>query len=425
MILNPGKVLVIYNTSDASGNSQAVAEYYAAARGLGHVQGYALGLVGRIAYASMAGFRSGVLTDIQTYIDANGIEGIVLSINCPRDAFVQNGSTYNEVASLCKIIGNCWRVTATADTKPYVTLARSPWGATDVDGSNDGSSQKFMVIEAAASGTFDPNAAPSRRVYDWRLAQTGSTDTLPCGRLGYFTGSFNDDVTLAERCIDDALWFEQNGNLASEPMLFGLSSRGGNPALSGGYAPLTYGNVYGAYRLLHDQVGAVHTYEGNSAGSAGCKYEDDSWGFAKPPISITDQVAFLAGNGPVVDVWGWLGTGAENIGNVWTGSVVWRRGGWMFESTSTDVSKHALLNGACACVIPVTEPTTSGLPEITGMTRQLLRGFSLMEAEMCSLPTSFLGPYYSCYSEVWGDPLYSPLAKLGYGRSAQVAAGAI
>lgn len=415
MILDPTKTVVIYNTADTSGGSQSVAEYYAAARNLGHVLGVDLGLTYVIPYASMPAFRVGALTTIRDYLDANAIEGVVLSINCPKMAQARPYTDWTDISSLCKIIGNCWDVIATADTQPKNTLYRGIWRMTALDGSYDAAYQSFNVYESALSYDYNVAAPVSPRRIDWRQSpHYGGTKTIPCGRLGLPTGTFADDATLALRCIDDAVWYERNGDPGASTMLFGLSSRGADPAT---YAPLTVGNVAFAHHVLASLVCGVEVYDGNYAGVAGTKYAAHNWQFAQPTITIPDAVTFLAGSGPVKSVWGWLGTGAENTGTAFTGSVQFERGGWMFESTSTDVSKHALSVGACACICPVTEPGVSGLPEIGGLSRQLARGMSMMEAELCSGAPQFV-QVSGLYAEAWGDPLYTPFSGSRRGRSA-------
>lgn len=390
--------MVIHNTTYA--NSLTAANYYVAARGLSasHVQGYALGSVDIIPLASRDAFISGTLTQIRDYIDANGIEGVVLSINCPRTLTVDSGGLPAESyqKSLCKIIGNA---------RHYVSLG----------GSNSTYANDFVI--PANTGWPIPNPNPgnqwnhvsprqplltNQRIYDLRqIVMSDGLLPIPCGRMGWKTaGSVgSDSLALAKQHVDDAVWFENNGNPANEPVLIGMSDRA-----TDGY--ISFGNFFHAYKLLEGRGPLLHTYEGNYAGTAARTYSARPWGFTKPNITITNQVGFLTGGGPVHSLWGWLGGGLENTGNVYLPSVSFKRGSWMYEATSTAVSQYSLGAGACACIAPLSEPLTAGIPETSSFLEHLMRGMCFMEAEMATTSGSLM------VSETWGDPLYSPFTKL-------------
>lgn len=92
----------------------------------------------------------------------------------------------------------------------------------------------------------------------------------------------------------------------------------------------------------------------------------------------------------------------------------------MFESTSDGVSKYSLSNGACCAVVPVQEPYTYGLPEISGLMWLLLHGFSMEEAAIGSMTTDTYG---GRSTEVWGDPFYTPFVRLRVKRGGGSASG--
>lgn len=416
MILDKEKVFVIYNTDDASGDSQTVAEYYATARGLtsAYVQGFALGTTDVILYAAAAAYRAGVLTDIKTAIDAAGdIEGIVISINCPIEVDLDNAvGNYLDKASLCKTIGSIDRVVGAPNVLPLIDVELTYRDIDYIDGQNEGPTYDAVDVMRRHYGpsTGGTLGAPEHLkdgtpVPDWRNAGSlRGEKTLPCGRLGHHSG-FTDSAVLAIRCIDDAIWFEQNGDPSISPILIGMAERATN---------LLHCNGYDVYHLLNGKISPIHTYDGDYGNNASSKYAAHNYTYDLPVITIPDQATWLSGGGPVIDLWGWLGTGFENNGDVYKDSVNFLRGAWMFESTSTDVSSNSLLNGACCSIGPIMEPTVSGVPTINGLARMLLQGYSMMEAEMCSYPLA--SAQISWHPEVWGDPLYTPMGALAFSR---------
>lgn len=400
MISSYKNIAVLYNSDDSTGDSQAAAEYLADARGIppGNVGGVAFGTTYNIAYADAAAYRAGALTDANTFLTSlSTVEGVVVSINCPHWIKLIEAGAYGDYSGFCKVIGNVDYVISGPDIGAQNTMYFHNVEVDNLDGSNSGSYT-----------TWYRHYGPWNNyeiVKDWRNAYFfGSHGTsYPCGRLGYSTGSFDDDLDLAKRCIDDAIWAENNINPLEEPILTGLSYRN---------TYLTIGEVMQAYTYLLDRgFKNLLTYHGNYADDANSKYSYYSYSFPLPDITIPDQVTWLQGGGPLTTLWGWVGTGFENNGNAYLPSVNFKRGAWMFESTSGDVSKYSLLNNACACIIPVREPTTSGVPQIDGLIRLLLQGYSMMEADYAAQTgPSYL---YHRFSEAWGDPTYSPLASVG------------
>lgn len=394
MIIDPTKVMVIHNTSYPS--SLTAANYYVAARSLNpsYIQGYAFGTVEVIPLASRDAFISGTLTQIRDYINANGIQGIVLSINCPGYLTIDSGvfapSSYER--SLCKIIGNA---------RHYVSLG----------GNNFTYNDQFVIPKN--TGWPIGNPAPGNQwshasfckplennvpLYDPRQIVMGDgLLPIPCGRMGYkqINNLGSDSSSLAAKHVDDAVWFEKNGNPALESMLVGMSDR-----TTDGW--ISWGNFFHAYKLLEGRMATIHTYDGNYANAANAKYTARSWGFTKPPITISNQANFLTGSGPLLSLWGWLGGGLENTGSAYLPSVSFKRGSWMAELTSSDPSKYSLNAGACACICPLHEPFSSGLPEASGFLTLLMRGMCFMEAEFGSNGSSIM------MTEAWGDPLYTP-----------------
>lgn len=402
--------MVVHNTQYA--NSKTVADYYAAVRGLdtAHVQGYDFGTADIITSpTNRNAFRNGVLTQIRDYIQANGIEGVAVSINCPlRYEFDETISPdYDGEASFCRVIGGADRiVTLGGNTQPFNQMNIMGGTATYwPPGSTNG---KFWVTQRLQIYPTFPAYCYDYRVNGKIPINDGAGPIaytyVPCGRIGYHVGMGSDDAALAMRCIDDAVWFEQNGNPAAETMLFGFSSRAGT---------IMWGNVWQAYHYLTGRINC-ETYDGNFNNSSGSKYSTHAWGFEKPAITIANQATWLQGGGPTKILWGWLGAGFENNGAAYLPSVSFRRGAWMFEATSSNVSGISLTAGACAAVCPVQEPYTDGLPEISGLTWLLLHGFSLEEATICSTLTSTYG---GRSIEVWGDPFYSPLNKVILGKT--------
>lgn len=406
MIVNPKKMMVIYNTHAATiANSQAAAEYYAAARGLdsAHVQGYDLGnaanIVGTVARDA---FRAGALTDIQAYITANSIEAVLLSIGCPNQMDTVDGGA-TPYKSLCRVIGDAGYILAGPATRGPAcgkrNVQQTVYGRDGIEGTHKSWIQvRMRNLGDTAPYSYDPRTAG---------AVFGHTQ-IPCGRLGYHNADpVQDSLAIAQRCVDDAIWFEQNGNPANEPFLFGFADR---------TLLMEQGNVWDAWNQLHEHVGTAHVYDGNYLNAANTKYAAQNWSWPLPTVTIPDQATWLMGGGPALELWGWLGTGFNNNNSAWTPSATFRRGGWMFETTSTFVSKYAITQGGCAAIGPLSEPYNVGLPEIGGVVFYLIRGFSLEEAVLATMAEN--GNADQC--EVWGDPYYSPLAKVPYGKQAGV-----
>lgn len=410
MIANPKKLMVIHNTQYA--NSLTAAQYYAAARGLdtAHIQGYDLGTSDTITSPTARdAFRAGALAAINTYIINNNIEAVLLSICCPAGYDTGDGSGL-PIKSLCRVIGDAPQVLAgIATTGPRCdkpNLQQTEYGPGGVVGTH---------VPWYRIRLFNTNAVSSGYCTDWRNAANGTQwgapyyKQIPCGRLGYHNADLStDSLATAQRCVDDAVWFEQNGNPANEPFLFGFSDR---------TALMEQGNIWDAWNMLHEHVGTVHAYDGDYANLAATKYAARNWSWPQPAITIPDQATWLMGGGPNIELWGWLGTGLNNNNDVYLPSVTFKRGSWMFESTSQFVSKHAIPAGACAAILPLAEPTSTGLPEISGLVYFLLRNFSLEEATIATM--SFNGSADQC--EVWGDPYYSPLNKVRYSKAGAAA----
>jgi hypothetical protein len=418
MIINPKKILVCYNTAagisaQARADSQEAAEYYATMRNLDpvHVQGFDFGSVDTIAAPTgRDAFRAGALAAIDAYITANAIEGVLLSINCPSGYGTGAAETYPNKA-LCRVVGDSTRILAGAATQG--PLCGLPNYATETYGPGEDATKEpwYRVRLRVANNATPPFCYDIRNAANNTIWGAPHYKQTPCGRLGYHSG-FSDSLSIAKRCVDDAVWFEQNGNPANEPFLFGFSTR-----TTDGF--LGQGHIWDAYRQLHAHVGAVHTYDGNWNNTASRKYAANDWSWEQPEITIPDQATWLMGGGPNIELWGWLGTGFENNGSAYLSSVTFKRGAFMFESTSAKVSHHSLPNGACACIIPYTEPTTAGLPEIGGLVYFMLRGFSLEEATIATMIYSG----NSEMAEVWGDPYYSPLNKIRYSKTGGISVG--
>lgn len=434
MKLDKAKVMVIYNTNaSVASMSEEVADYYIAARELDatHKQGYDFGtstVISSTTTPTYAAFMTtgGILEAIRSYISANNIEGVVLSTNLPHMGYFDEtqigASAYLGRASLGKIIGCSdylfQRYPTDNTAKPEQGLSMGEVGVTEkvIDdfygtpvtaGGNSG----FKVVTCrTATGDYgnDPFA------YDWRDSPAVTVNSIvcnivPCGRLGYGKVTVTNDIrTEAKRMIDDAVWAESNVSPKTAPIVVGFSQR------NGGEPSLAIGQYYAAYRLLVDAgISNLHTYEGNYDDAASSKYSAGTHTWPLPSISITNQVEFLSGNRATpLDVWGWIGAGHENNGTVYTGSVSFQRGAWMFEATSSAVSHGCLQNNGCAAVIPMQEPETAGIPETSGFVWHLLHGASMMEAELMSTGVSWPVP-----SEVHGDPLYTPFVNSGISRS--------
>lgn len=407
-MINWSKVAVFYNTQYAA--SQEVAEYYADARGIpaGNVQGFALGTNAIIGTtnATRDTFRNGVLTAIRDFCATNLIEAVALSICCPRryghnpEYVLQVGEfDPKKYSAFCRTISDADRI---------VTLGGSQ------------AAQTLMPINTSHSMTFDgAKTAIGFRlkngvnfIFDWREATlTAAYDHVFCGRLGYGTGTIAaDSVELAKRCIDDAIWYETNGDPTISPIIFGMSTR---------TTYLEHGNVYAAWRKAVN-AGCKNTlkYNGDHDNAPGSKWSGHSWGYPEPEWDIPDTAIWLHGGGPIFPMWGCLGTGLENNGgevaSLAVNSVDIQRGAWVFESTSSNVSGQCIPHGLTAAVCPLQEPFSTGVPEISGFMQYLLMGFSIEEA--CVMSCSFS---QACSTEVWGDPYYTPFNNLVFGNYGQ------
>lgn len=458
MIIDRKKILVLHNTAYSS--SKTVADYYVAARGLdpAHVIGINFGTSDTITDLTSL---SSMLSTIANSVATNGIQAIVLSINIPaRVRHYVTSPQYNGDSALCRVIGNASQVLSSGGEKPN---HRPQVGARFI------SSTGFATISDAA-------LTASEYVFNWLDHVQPSPASLPCGRLGYHAGMGSDDSALAIRCIDDAIYYERNGNPRAEAVVFGLSTR---------VAYMTHGNAYLAYSAMRSAIATAHVYDGNfdnrSSASYSAGYTSLPWSFSRPPVTIPSASQFLlsgrtlikttgsgsfeagetvqsgtatgvvridGGGGSVVlergassvgwniganlvglssgtsrvisavqigsgtptpiPVWGWIGLGAENIGDAWADSVSFSRGAWMLESTSSGVSKYALSRGACCAVVPVQEPYNLGLPMLGSLASRLIDGYSIEEAVFAST----LEGVYGNSVEVWGDPLYSPFDRI-------------
>ena len=413
MITNPKKLMAIYNSNAATvANSLAAAQYYAMARNLdpAHIQGYDLGEAANISGATNRdAFRAGALTQIRDYIINNSIEAVLLSIGCPAHMDTVDG-TGTSSKSLCRVIGDAPRVLAgVATTGP--ACGKPNRQATVYGRGGSAAIHKSWTQVRMRIGNTDTSGYG----YDYRTVPDstsfGASKQTPCGRLGYHNGDpTTDSLALAQRCVDDAIWFEQNGNPADEPFLFGFADRS---------ALLEQGNIWDAWQQLHEHVGIAHVYDGDYLNAANTKHAAQNWSWELPEVTILNQAAWLMGGGPNIELWGWLGAGFNNNDNAYLPSVSFKRGGWMFESTSSFVSKYAIPAGACAAIGPIGEPYPPGLPEIGGLVYFLLRNFSLEEATVATM--SYNGNADQC--EVCGDPYYSPLNKIRYSKTGGMSAG--
>lgn len=459
MIIDRKKVLVLHNTAYSS--SKTVADYYVAARGLdpAHVLGFDFGTSGYIT--DLSGFIASTLSPIANYIDANGIRAVVLSINIPTKVrqFVTSPQ-YNGDSSLCRAISFAREIIATNNARPVHWLRVNAKFI---------SSTGFATISDAA-------LTPTDYIFNFVDDTPPSPPGIPCGRLGYHAGMGSDDSALAIRCIDDAIYYERNGNPRAEAVVFGLSTR---------VAYMTQGNAYLAYSAMRSAIATAHVYDGNfdnrSSASYSAGYTSLPWSFSRPPVTIPSASQFLlsgrtlikttgsgsfsagetvqsgtatgvvridGGGGSVIlergassagwnvganlvglssgtsrvisavqigsgtptpiPVWGWIGLGAENIGDAWADSVSFSRGSWMLESTSSGISKYSLARGACCAVVPIQEPYNLGLPMLGSFASRLIDGYSIEEAVFASTLTG----QYANSCEVWGDPLYSPFDRI-------------
>lgn len=403
------KTAVIHNTQYA--NSQTVAEYYATARGIpaGNVQGFALGTASTIGTtnATRDTFRNGVLTDIRDYCTANAIESVALSICCPRfyghdpENLTRPEGIYNSdrYSAFCRTISDADRIVTVGGAQAARTLMPI-------------NSSHTLNFGGAKSATGFRLKNGTVFIFDWRDATlTAAYDHVFCGRLGYSTGTLStDSVSLAERCIDDAIWYEENGDPATSPIIFGMSTR---------TTYLEHGNVYAAWRNAVN-TGCRNTlkYDGDHDNTPSSKWSGHDWGYDEPEWDIPDTQVWLNGGGPLFDMWGCLGTGLENnageVSDLAVNSVNIQRGAWVFESTSTNVSGQCIPHGLTAAICPLQEPYSNGVPEISGLMQYLLMGFSIEEA--CVMSCSYT---QACSTEVWGDPYYTPFKNLKFGSYGQ------
>jgi hypothetical protein len=402
------KVAVIYNSQYA--NSQDVAEYYADARGINpaFVQGYDLGtgLIAGTTNAARDTFRNGPLTAIRDFCTENSIEAVAVSICCPRrygynPEYVLQQGEYDtkQYSAFCRAITDADRIVTLGGTRPAKPLLRIAYQILSFGGTKTTSCMRLTDV----AGNL---------IFDWRGADLlESYRHILCGRLGHAAETLaTDDVALAKRCIDDALWYEINGDPTQSPIMFGMSTRIGG---------LSHGNVYAAYRsAINTGLKNLLTYDGNFNNNPDSKWAADDWGYSEPTWTIPDTGVWFGGGGPIVDIWGCVGTGLENnagaVGNLPVNSVNIQRGAWVFESTSSNVSGVCIPHGLTAAVCPVQEPYGNGVPEISGLFHYLLMGFSIEEACVMSCEHTF-----SSSTEVWGDPFYTPFKRLKFGNAGQ------
>jgi hypothetical protein len=171
---------------------------------------------------------------------------------------------------------------------------------------------------------------------------------------------------------------------------------------------IEHGNVYESWQLaINAGCANTLTYDGDHDYSVGSRWQDHDWGYAEPAWTIPDTQAWHHGDGPLKELWGWIGTGYENHDAGAFLSANFLRGAWMFESTSANVSGQALTYGACAAICPTQEPLSIGVPEISGLMTYLLMGFSMEEA--CQMSCSYS---VASSTEVWGDPFYTPFKRI-------------
>lgn len=408
------KVAVFHNTQYA--NSQEAAEYYATARGIsaGNVQGFAMGtgVIAGTTNATRDTFRNGVLTDMRDFCTANGIEMVVLSICCPRryghnpEYVLQQGEfDPYKYSAFCGAISDADRIVTLGGAQAAEKLLNV--GNFYL---NFGGAKTALAMRLRSGGNLATDSGTP--IFDWRGSTlTANYKHVFCGRLGYATSALADDsVALAKRCVDDAIWYEANGNPQTSPVMFGMSTR---------VTLLEHGNVYSAWRsAVNTGIRNTLSYNGNHDGEASSKWAADDWGYPEPEWSISDTPAWLHGDGPVKDIWGCVGTGMENnagdIIQMPVTSANIQRGAWVFESTSDNTSGQCIPHGLTAAICPVQEPYAVGVPEISGLVQYLLMGFSITEAADMS------SKYFQAISyEAWGDPLYKPFNNFRFGCAGQ------
>lgn len=390
--LNWGDIMVIYNTAFAE--SQTVAEYYATQRGIpsGNVVGYALGtswIIG--AYNELKhpigsdterdNFRAGPLTDIRDFCSANNIKGIAVSIRCPdMYTFDDKPLTIDGEGGVASMVFTMCNAAS--------VLAGAP---TDAPGTS------LPLVESSSRGLQSKVPAENwSAVLDWTYV-TPTDPIIFGGKLGkgFEPSLVNDSVALATTCIDDAIWFENNGVPENEPALFGYSFR------VAGW--MDCAQLYWAHDTLAHKLGQVHTYNGNYNSRPSSFWNDSKYDVPAPEFTIPDAELFLNGTSgaPPIDVWFWVGLGMENVINtLFYPSVTFKRGAFFFESTSGGVGRYGIAHGACATVCPVTEPYANGLPGLTALSHFLGLGFTVAEA----VAQSCAGRQTVAY----GDPFYSP-----------------
>lgn len=393
MAIDPKKILVVYNTSNAQ--SLANADYYAVARSLGvNTAGYyRLGVP--FTAASSLGWPTGnaaggakelvcaasqrpggILNEAayvgQRFIDAiramvanNGIEAVLFESLCPKSAIATS---------------------ITGPFEAYVTDSAAGYDPGSVTYSM--LSRVFETPIVGGGNTYQVTPWPVLFPLLSVKKLTGF-QLLPWGRIGYW-GCAPADIV---RIVTDALWAESQDNTAKLHIVGGVSYNSINHKVNDDITAHKLFNQAG-YNVAHFDVDAAYPeYSAstlNFTSFTGGVLPISPFALSISSPAGNDYASFQAGGfvynnyTPQRGSWGlWWASFASNFGEM--------------------ALKRVGANGSTAVGVfaTVAEPYDVGLPKHAVLAACLLSGASLMEA-------LWAGRNNGSNTTVLGDPLYRP-----------------
>jgi hypothetical protein len=427
-LIDPQKVLLIVDSSSTL--SVQAADYYQAARGLGSHRisinmsadksnggSFTSGLG-----ASATVLKSKYVDPVAAYIDANDIEGIVLSADVPERCYLpltNTASAQQYLVSFPQVLANArWfsstgfvesgagqlsfspTVNARVEVKGYYRNGMKPHIRPKLPGDTFALSDGFSIVNGVSNGVvLAGRMFPLKRGFRGESQFEYSLGAVPAGRLGLgLLSPGRESLSLVQQIIDAAVAAEgrtwEQTKAAGRRFHVGLHNR---------YDQFAWSPVLPAYLYeMLSEEGFDTVYWTRTIPTDSPVHGI----YTNPAYTYNSLITNGTANGGAA--WAFVGLAFANDGPglTWPSRFQIQQGAWMLENTSfpQNPGVDLLMNGGVACMSNVTEPFTSGVPLIQYVLRNLMSGCSFMEAN------HHAGGGSKLFASVIGDPLYRPFS---------------